>query len=238
MEHNIIQTWCTERGVILSKEQEEMLIQYAHLILKKNKLFNLTGFSTIDDILSNLVTGSLDPICNLNVPRGTSFADLGTGAGIPGVPIGILFNNLNGTLIDSNSKKTGFIESAIKSFGLSNLSIACSRLEDFAKDTTNRESFDIVFSRAMGSPYLALELGVPLLKQDGTLYIYSNLSIKELHPDILSHAEKLGARPIAKENHREFNIGNTGLLFRKINSTDPAFPRRFPVIKRESRQYE
>ena len=128
MEHELLLEWKNKHGLILDSNKEEKLITYAGLIYETNKKFNLTGFKTIKDIIINLIIGSLDPLFSLNVPRGTLFADIGTGAGIPGVPLAIFNDNWRGVCIDSNRKKISFVKSVIKECGIDNLEAYNGRL--------------------------------------------------------------------------------------------------------------
>jgi len=176
----MIKDWTFKKNAALHPEQEERLNLYAKMIFNTNKKYNLTGLKSLESIINTLIIGSLEPLVGWNVPRGTVFADIGSGSGIPGIPIGIFFDGIKGVLFESDKKKADFILYAIKELGLSNLQVYSQRAEEMGKGVPFRESFDWVFARAFGSIYTVMELGLPFIKANGFLYIYSNLILKNI----------------------------------------------------------
>jgi 16S rRNA (guanine527-N7)-methyltransferase len=235
VEHNPVRKCAMERNISLDSNREKMLLQYAESILEANKKFNITGFQSILEIIENLIIGSIDPVRAIKVPRGTAFADIGTGAGIPGIPLALFCDAWHGTLIDSNNKKTSFIKSVIEELKLDNLRVYNGRLEELAHAHL-RGTFDFVFSRALGDMYIVLECGAPLLKREGLLYIYSKVLPEKMHSSILDHGAALGLSLVLYEEFAGYGIDTTGILFRKIASTDNRYPRNMAVMKREIRK--
>lgn len=217
----------------LPEKDIEKLVSYAVMIYTENRKYNLTGHKTPNEILLNLIAGSIIPVQNLNVPRGTFFADLGTGAGIPGVPLAVYFKESQGVLFDSNNKKINFIKSAAGQCGISNIETVNCRIEEAGKDSRFRNAFDMVFTRAMADIYTACEMGAPLLKKEGRIFIYSNDFNSLNNPEILKHCDNLGLEPVVKSDE-EPGRGDEGLLFKKIKDTPDKYPRRIAVIRRES----
>ncbi|MCX8122594.1 MAG: 16S rRNA (guanine(527)-N(7))-methyltransferase RsmG [Spirochaetes bacterium] len=158
----------------LSVEIEEKLKNFAYLIFEYNKIINITGLKDVDSIYNQLIVESILPLKNINVPRGTSFIDIGTGAGIPGIPLLLYFGtNINGVLVDSNNKKIKFIEKAIGVLGLAHSTMVIQgRVEEMAHENQYRDKFDFAVARAFAHPYMALEYGLPFVKIAGWLYIY------------------------------------------------------------------
>ena len=142
---------------INNKEKNERLNDFSRMIFDYNKKFNLTGLKTLDEIQTVLISASLLPFSAINVPRGTLIADIGTGAGIPGIPLGIMLDSAVFTLIDSTRKKIQFINEVINKLGIDNISTACERAEELGRDIILRETFDWVTTRAMADPYMASE---------------------------------------------------------------------------------
>ena len=232
MEHDGILRWDSELVLFLGDEKINKLKNFAELLNKTNEKFNLTGINSINGIIQQLVIGSIEPVVNLNVPRGTVYADIGSGAGIPGIPIGIVHHNLQGVLVESNKKKASFIASVIRDLDLGNLSVYHGRIEEYLAEGA-RERFDIVFSRALGDPYYVIELGAPLLKTDGLLYIYSHLSQNDLPAYVSQHGADCGLSLAATGTRRVHGIAAAGLLFLKNGNTDNRFPRKISIIKRD-----
>jgi 16S rRNA (guanine527-N7)-methyltransferase len=231
VEHDMLRTWASDRGISMDMDTMDTLVKYAHMLYETNIKFNLTGLARIDDIIHNLIIGSIDPVIRLNVPRGTLFADIGSGAGIPGIPLGIVHHDMRGILIESNNKKSDFISSVIRELRLNNLSVYHGRIEAYHA-FENREQIDIVFSRALGDPYYVIELGAPILKHNGLLYIYSRLNHDELPAYVRQHIIDLGLSIVTDDIKRE-GMDDSGLLFIKTGNTESRYPRKISIIKRD-----
>ena len=232
MEHNYI-ILLKEAG-IEEKNKIDILLSYAELIYHENLKYNLTGHKTITEIIQNLISGSLKPVIELNVPRGTFFADLGSGSGIPGIPLAVKYPDVSGVLFDSNRKKTDFIEKAKNVLGINNITTVCMRVEEAGRTPEFRERFDLVVTRAMSDIYTIAELGSPLLKKNGYIYIYTNQTAEEIGPYISEHINRLGL-VLIKNMDVELNFPirhREGIIIKKIHTTENIYPRRMAVIKR------
>jgi 16S rRNA (guanine527-N7)-methyltransferase len=232
VEHSGLQSWALNHSISIDSVIEQKLLAYANLILETNRKYNLTGIKSIDGIVQNLIIGSIEPVIRLNVPRGTLYADIGSGAGIPGIPVGIIHRHLRGILIESNRKKSKFIISALQELQLDNLSVYCGRIEEYVGDG-EREYFDVVFSRALGDPYYVLEMGAPLLKRNGILYIYSHLNLNTLPSHTRDHGIRLGLSIASDEERAMSGFDENGLLFVKKGDTATSYPRKISIIKRD-----
>ncbi len=237
MEHNIIQNWLYSRGIIPPPSVIDKLELYARLILEASSRFNITGLTTLESIIVNLVLGSIEPVNALRVSRGTRFADIGSGAGIPGVPICILFPEFFGTFIESNRKKSDFIHDVAGRLCLENVSVVNKRAEDALSDSSFRDVFPYCFSRACSPLYSSLELCIPFLRPGGLFYFYSHPLPHPLPEGIISHAYRLGASPVHPCDYNSHGFSGSGALFIKTEPTDSRFPRRFSVIKREAEKH-
>jgi 16S rRNA (guanine527-N7)-methyltransferase len=231
VEHNLLQQWAIDNGIKLSPAKERVLLAYAESIYVTNKKYNLTGYKTVPDIIQHLIIESIDPILSVNVPRGTIFADIGTGAGIPGIPLAIFNDMWNGVLIDSNNKKISFIQNIVHNYAIDNLHTEYGRIEELAHGRL-RDSFDYVFSRAVGEIYFVIEVGAPMVKMGGILYIYSNVQPGVLPEPVNAHAAELGLSLLYLDDYKKHGFKN-GLIFIKSAQTDTRYPRAMPVIKRE-----
>jgi 16S rRNA (guanine527-N7)-methyltransferase len=234
VEHKILTDWITGKGIPVDDSRIERLFLYSKMLLEENEKQNLTGLKSLENIIRTLVCDSVDPVEKIDVPRGTSFVDIGTGSGIPGVALGIWFPDFNGTLIEANSKKTDFIERVIDELAINNLRVVNRRAEDVSHDRELRNGFDWCFTRAFGPLYYSLEFGMPFLEINGKLYIYSTLSVEKLSTKLIEHCRNLGGKDITTKEHGKYGLDEKGLLFIKKVSTRQEYPRRFPIIKREA----
>ncbi len=234
MERDIITKWLSERKIDPKDEFTDKILLFADLINNTNRKFNLTGLKTKNDIITELLLRSIDPLCDIIVPRGTRFADIGSGAGIPGIPLALFFDGLSGILIESNQKKAEFIKSAIGKLRLKNLEAICVRAEALASDDAHREKYDLVFARAFGKLYITLEIAAPFVKKEGLLYIYSTILPHQMPEQIDKQSEKLGLSIMSHQQMKENGLAESGLCFKKEENTPQKYPRKYPVIKREA----
>jgi len=235
VERSIIKEWEHDTNIKLGITKENKLLQFAELIHEGNKKFNLTGLKTKKDILTKLILGSIEPLNNFTVPRGTSFADIGTGAGIPGIPVAIYFEHMRGSLIDSNNKKISFLKQVIRNLNLDNIQILQGRIEELAHGQL-RDIFNIVFSRAFYNISIVVEMAAPLLVSGGLLYIYSNDRVENLPEKVIDHIKQLGMAVINSNEYNLYGLRDLNLLFKKTGTTKSIYPRKMPAIKRDAKK--
>lgn len=131
-------------GLVIPEEAQDQLVAYLEQLHKWNKTFNLSGIRDPEVMLSHHLLDSLSVLPHID---GTRIADVGTGAGLPGVPLAICLPHCHFLLIDSNSKKTRFIFQTAATLGLANVEVVRTRVEDYAPEP----AVDIVTSRAFAS---------------------------------------------------------------------------------------
>lgn len=131
-------------GVSLSSGQVEQLIRYLQLLHKWNKAFNLTAVRDPSQMVSRHLVDSLQVAPWV---QGQRVVDVGSGAGLPGIPLAIAFPEREFVLLDSNGKKTRFLTQAKLTLSLANVEVVQSRIEDFRPG----KRFDTVVSRAFAS---------------------------------------------------------------------------------------
>lgn len=131
-------------GIALNSEQEESLLHYLALLLKWNKVYNLISRRANDNLVALHLLDSLSVLPYINGP---SVVDVGSGAGLPGIPLAIMSPDCHFTLLDSNSKKGGFRTQAAIELGLKNVTVVSARAEEFQPE----QRFDQVISRAFAT---------------------------------------------------------------------------------------
>ena len=138
-------------GLTLNKEQIDKLMQYILLIQKWNKTYNLTAVNQSEDIINKHI---LDSLTAANYIYGEQIIDVGSGAGLPGVPLAIVLNSKQFFLLDANSKKTRFLQQVVISLGLNNVQVVQERIEQFESPG----ALDTVICRALASQSKVLDL--------------------------------------------------------------------------------
>ena len=207
------------------------LVRYAELLVEKNKVMNLTAITEPADIaaLHFLDSAALLTLADF---RGKTVADVGTGAGFPGLPLRIVEPSIRLTLLDAQNKRIEFLKEVCGDIGLADVECVHQRAEEFAAD--RRESFDLVTSRAVAALPLLCELCLPLVKVGGYFVAMKSVDAgAEL--DAAAHAiEVLGG---AVERVADYDIPGTevrhrAILIKKVRETGKKYPRPFAKIKK------
>lgn len=161
----------------LTDRQKDQLIQLVQLLNKWNKAYNLTS---VRDPQEMLVKHILDSIVVSPYLQGDSFIDVGTGPGLPGLPLAIINPTKQFVLLDSLGKRISFIRNAVRELGLTNVEPVLSRVEEYQP----AQKFDGVLSRAFASLKDMTDWCTHLPKQDGYFYalkgIYHEDEVQEL----------------------------------------------------------
>ncbi|HWU83805.1 MAG TPA: 16S rRNA (guanine(527)-N(7))-methyltransferase RsmG [Rhodocyclaceae bacterium] len=160
-------------GVALSVEAAERLLAYQALLIKWNRTYNLTAIRDPEEMLTHHLLDSL--VVAPLLPHGVlRLADVGSGGGLPGIPLAIARPEIQVTLIETSTKKSAFQQQAKIELGLDNVSIYSGRVEDYEP----KQSFDGVISRAFAELKDFVIWAGALAKPDGRLY-----AMKGLYPE-------------------------------------------------------
>jgi 16S rRNA (guanine527-N7)-methyltransferase len=158
-------------GLALPAAAMDQLASYLALLVKWNRVYNLTAIRDEARLVSHHVLDSLAVVSHL--PDG-NIVDVGSGAGFPGIPIAIACPGRAVTLLDSNHKKGAFLKQAIAELGLATAQVVIERVETYRPS----ESFKIVISRAFSDLADFVKLAGHLCASDGVM-----IAMKGLHPD-------------------------------------------------------
>jgi 16S rRNA (guanine527-N7)-methyltransferase len=153
-------------------EKLELLLHFLNLIEKWNKAYNLTAIRDKEEMARLHILDSLAILPHLH---GNRLIDIGTGAGLPGIPLAIFRPEMEFVLVDSNAKKTRFVQQAILELKLKNVSVLHSRVEDYRPT----QGFDSVTCRAFASMSDILKLTAHLFAEDGLLLAMKGQQLDE-----------------------------------------------------------
>ena len=140
----LLQQGLRSLAVELSEEQQDKLLAFVDLLVKWNRVYNLTAVRDPRDMLQRHILDSLSVIPYV---RGNRLVDIGAGAGLPGIPLAIALPDRQIVLVDSNRKKTRFMQQVKTELALADIEVVCSRAEDYHP----AQLFDSVISRAFAS---------------------------------------------------------------------------------------
>ena len=169
---NILQHGLKELAITASENQLNSLLAFIQLIEKWNKAYNLTAVRNKEDMARLHI---LDSLTVLPFIEGGRVADIGTGAGLPGIPLAIFLPEVEFLLVDSNSKKTRFVQQAILELKLTNVTVIHSRVEQI----TPEQPFSTVIMRAFASLTEIMQLTSHLLDKQGILLAMKGQKMNE-----------------------------------------------------------
>jgi len=165
-----LQAGLAELGLAPGADACEQLLDYVELLARWNAAYNLTAVREPGEMVTRHL---LDSLAVAKLVRGDSLADLGTGAGLPGIPLAILAPEREHTLIDSNGKKVRFLREVVRALALTNVRVEQSRVEDA------RGQYDCITARAFATLGDMLRMGGHLLAPDGVWIALKGLLSKD-----------------------------------------------------------
>ncbi|MCX7098403.1 MAG: 16S rRNA (guanine(527)-N(7))-methyltransferase RsmG [Methylococcales bacterium] len=168
----MLEAGLAELNLALNDKQIGQLLAFIALIEKWNKAYNLTAIRDKEAMVSLHL---LDSLAVAPFITGQRIIDIGTGAGLPGIPLAIYYPDFAFTLLDSNAKKTRFVQQAILELKLGNVHVCHHRTENYRPETR----FDTVITRAFAELSDIVEMTAHLLTPDGVL-----LAMKGHAPDV------------------------------------------------------
>lgn len=158
-------------GVACSDVQAEQLIHYYEMLVEKNKVMNLTAITEFEDVVQKHFVDSL--VINRVIDlKSQKVIDVGTGAGFPGIPLKILYPDIQLTLLDSLNKRLLFLNEVISELGLKKIETVHARAEEGARMKNLREKYDVAVSRAVANLSTLVEYCLPFVSVGGTFISY------------------------------------------------------------------
>lgn len=218
-------------GIELTDEQLNQFEIYANFLIEYNKHTNLTAITNMEDIYLKHFYDSITIIKSIDLINLKNVLDIGTGAGFPGMVIAILNKNINVTLLDSNNKKTTFLNELKNKLNVNNVEVVNTRAEEYVK--IKRNSYDLVTSRAVANLYTLGEISIPLVKING-YFIALKGDIEEELKLSKTHIKDLGGvveNVISFKLPKEESIRNI-IKIKKIKDNSK-YPRIYGTIKKE-----
>lgn len=212
-------------GYELTEFQVTQLCQFGDLLLDWNQRLNLTRITDPQEVI---LKHFVDSMILSKYVQGTYFADLGTGAGFPGLPLKILRPDLNVILMDSLKKRLDFLDIVIETLGLKTIKTVHARAEDFGRDRHYRGIFDTVSSRAVARLPILLEYALPVLKIDGLFLAAKGLQADQ---ELVESDKALKILGGISEGIEHFNLGERAehraiIIIRKVTQTPTQYPRK------------
>ena len=221
-----------ELGFNLTEYQKELFKKYATFLLDYNLHTNLTAIKSVDEVYLKHFYDSILVLKYYKIYG--RILDIGCGAGFPGVPLKILIPEIDLYLLDSNGKKTEFLEKLKKELNIE-YHVINSRAEKYIEG--NREGFDFVISRAVASLPILSELSIPFVKIGGKFIAYKGQYQEELEASKYAINELGGVLElVANTTLYERSDVRSFIVIAKKCKTDIKYPRLFEKISKKPLQ--
>ena len=190
-----------EAGIPLTAEQIGQFSVYNEMLLDWNTRMNLTTLTAPEDVAVKHIIDSLTAYDAALFDGARTLIDVGTGAGLPGIPLAVYAPHLTVTLLDSLNKRVRFLTEVTAAMGLQNVRCIHARAEEAARTAEHRAAYDIVVSRAVARLPVLLEYTLPFVRVGGTLLALKGRAYAEEQKEARRAAEVLGggritARPV------------------------------------------
>lgn len=200
-------------------------LKYLESVWNANRFLNLTAARSFEELVKKHYIDSIQLVKHYSFYEG-KLLDMGTGAGFPGVPLKIFNPDLPLYLMDSARRKLSFVRYAVNDLGLGNTYYLYGRAEEYGRNNDCREKFKYVCSRAVAGLPLLLEIGLPLVKTGGLLFVYKGPGGEEELKSSLAEMEVYGGK-LEKKVFYELPTGEKRAIYfvRKTKSTPPQYPR-------------
>lgn len=220
--------WLGSIGISMTDAQWERFEEYYRLLVDWNRRMNLTAIVDREQVYVKHFFDSASLAACVPPDSVATLADIGSGAGFPGVPLKILFPHLRLTLIDSLQKRIVFLRHLVDRLGLSDVQCLHGRAEELARKTDFRDRFDLVTARAVARLNVLNELCLPFVRQGGTFAAMKGANAEAELAEADRSFRELHASLIRVHRFRlPLEAGERGIvLIKKHGRTPSRYPRK------------
>ncbi len=184
-----------ELGLALMDEAVVGLEEYGMLLRVWNQRMNLVSKASLAHFETRHVLDSLTLVAAVDAPISGPVIDVGSGAGLPGLPLKIVFPEIDLTLVEATAKKARFLEKAIEQLRLDSARAVAERAEILARDPEYRERFQVVLARAIAPLPALVELTLPFCRQSGVVVAYKSRGVEGEVEEAGAAIKMLGGAP-------------------------------------------
>lgn len=213
-------------GIDLNDVQIENFIKFKDILLEWNEKINLTTIVEDDDIIIKHFVDSLTSA--MYVEDNAKIIDIGTGAGFPGIPLKIVKDDLDVTLLDSLNKRIVYLNDLIDRIGFRKIEAIHGRAEETSRNKDFREQYDIAIARAVANLKVLSEYALPFVKVGGKFICMKGPNVAEEISGAEENIKLLGGRIIEKKSFElpGTDMGRTIIVIEKVKNTDKKYPRK------------
>lgn len=233
--YELMESAAKDVGLDFTEVQYERFIRYMKLVQEWNEKINLTAITEDEDFIKKHFIDCIKAFKSNELKEAKTIIDVGTGAGFPGVPIAIMNEEAEVTLLDSLNKRVNFLNLVIKELDLKNVVTIHSRAEDGARDKNLRENFDIATSRAVANMTVLSEFCLPYVKVGGHFIALKGPAIEEELKDSTNALGVLGGKikEVIEVNIEDTDLKHNIVIVNKKKECPVSYPRKAGVITKK-----
>jgi len=236
MDEKLLLDCAAEIGAALTEEMAAQFAAYTRLLLEWNEKMNLTAITDPREIVLKHYADSLTALAVLDRNTPLRVADVGTGAGFPGLPLKIAAPQWDVTLMDALQKRVGFLQCVTEALRLDHVTCIHTRAEDAGRKPSHRGAYDAVVSRAVARLGVLAEYALPFVKIGGTFVALKGPSAEEEVKEAKAAIQRLGGELEAiREAVIPFTeLKHTLVVVKKVRQTPTIYPRAAAQISKSA----
>ena len=225
-------------GEFFTGENRDKFFSLCNIMLEQNKVMNLSAIRDEHGVICRHFADSLTAA--KHIKDGATVLDVGSGGGMPTLPLAIARHDLTITALDATAKKTAYIKGAAEKLSLSNVNILTGRAEELGAKADYREKFDIVTARAVASLRVLLEWCIPFLKTGGTFIAMKGKNGDEELKEAQTAAKELSLTLLQDDCFNLYDLSSKDeadavrhiFVFKKNLPTKKIYPRKNSQIQK------
>ena len=226
---------CDSVGMNFDEDKYNKFITYKNLLQEWNEKINLTAITEDEEVIKKHFIDCIKAFSENQFKEAKTLIDVGTGAGFPGLPIAIMREDLNITLLDSLNKRVNFLNIIKNSLYLTNVTTIHSRAEDGTRKKEPREKFDIATSRAVANMAVLSEFCLPYVKVGGYFIALKGPAITDELNDAKNAIGTLGGKliEVIEVSVEGTDLKHNLVVIKKVKETPKTYPRKAGSITKK-----
>ena len=226
---------CDSVEMNFDEDKYNKFITYKNLLQERKEKINLTAITEDEEVIKKHFIDCIKAFSENQFKEAKTLIDVGTGAGFPGLPIAIMKEDLNITLLDSLNKRVNFLNIVKNSLNLTNVTTIHSRAEDGARNKELREKFDIATSRAVANMAVLSEFCLPYVKVGGYFIALKGPAITDELNDAKNAIGTLGGKliEVIEVSVEGTDLKHNLVVIKKVKETPKTYPRKAGYITKK-----
>lgn len=229
----ILEKWCAENNITISDTQKQKFETYAKLLSEWNEKINLTAITEDTEVAVKHFIDSITLLKYADIKENASVIDIGTGAGFPGIPLKIMRDDINLTLLDSLNKRLVFLDEVCNTIDIKAQTVH-SRAEEGGQNPKFREKYDVAVSRAVANLPALCEYCMPYVKVGG---VFVSMKGSDGENELESAKNAIAILGGKTESCETLTLPDgstrTIITIRKIQPIPQKYPRRSVKINKQ-----